>query len=118
MPGNDEARAKLSKSELLRVCEEFQSERDAAKRDAARAFDERNVALAEARANKDRLDWLNLHKSAAFAPCNTHVARHASRVSIVFHAPPSYFLREAFGNDVREAIDAARRALATPPAGA
>lgn len=36
-----------TRTELRRVAEEFKSERDAAKRDAMRAFDERNIALAD-----------------------------------------------------------------------
>lgn len=35
----------LTRTELLRIVEEFKSERDAAKRDAMRAFDERNILL-------------------------------------------------------------------------
>lgn len=35
-----------TRTELIRIVEEFKSERDAAKRDAARAFDERNILLA------------------------------------------------------------------------
>jgi hypothetical protein len=34
-----------TRSELLRIIEEMKSERDAAKRDTLRAFDERNVLL-------------------------------------------------------------------------
>lgn len=35
----------LTRAELLRVIEEFKSERDAAKRDTLRAFEERDLAL-------------------------------------------------------------------------
>lgn len=37
----------LTRTELRRIAEEFMSERDAAKRDALRAFDERDLALNE-----------------------------------------------------------------------
>jgi hypothetical protein len=40
----------LTRTELRRIAEEFKSERDAAKRDAMRAFDERNIALDRATA--------------------------------------------------------------------
>jgi hypothetical protein len=46
----------LSRTELRRVAEEFKSERDAAKRDAMRAFDERNALLHEMTQLKARAD--------------------------------------------------------------
>jgi hypothetical protein len=44
---------KLSRTEMIRVLREFMSERDAAKQSAMRAFDERNLALADTR----RFEW-------------------------------------------------------------
>jgi hypothetical protein len=48
---------KLSRTEMIRVLDEFRSARDAAERAAMRAFDERNLALADTR----RIDWLEQH---------------------------------------------------------
>jgi len=42
---SDDSLPDLTRTELRRIADEFRSERDAAKRDTMRAFDERNVAL-------------------------------------------------------------------------
>ena len=48
--------SELSRKELLRVIEEFKSERDAAKESAMRAFDERNILLNENKALRQERD--------------------------------------------------------------
>lgn len=101
MPGNDEARAKLSKAELLRVCEEFQSERDAAKRDVLRLADERNLALFEVERWKQR--FLRLYEGCAH--------EHGPRAAVFERECP---ICEAM-SESQSVYDAA---LATPPAGA
>jgi hypothetical protein len=57
-PAPVEVAPDLTRTELRRIAEEFKSERDAAKRDAMRAFDERNVLLAEnARLAAEKADF-------------------------------------------------------------
>lgn len=46
----------LTRTELRRIAEEFKAERDAAKADAMRAFDERNILLAQLAALQKHLD--------------------------------------------------------------
>jgi hypothetical protein len=50
---------KLSRTEMVRVLEEFRSERDAAKRDVLRAVEERNALIAELQAITARLQAQN-----------------------------------------------------------
>lgn len=57
----------LTRTELRRIAEEFQSERDAAKRDVMRAFDERNVALDRATAAETSLARVTAEREALAA---------------------------------------------------
>lgn len=48
----------LTRTELRRIAEEFKTERDAAKRDTLRAFDERNILLNENMALTEKCEKL------------------------------------------------------------
>lgn len=79
-----DTRPDLTRAEIWRVADEFQSERDAAKRDAARMQDERDIALnrcaaltnelAEARRERDELAAL-LREALPFVDTNPDLHR-------------------------------------------
>lgn len=56
---------KLSRTELLRVLDEFRSERDAAKRSALRAFEERDIEIDRSKVVAERVE--KLHKACEAA---------------------------------------------------
>ena len=73
---------KLSRTELLRVLDEFKSERDAAKRDAMRAFDERNIALARAEAAEAECARLRQEAAQAYEAA-AKVCEHRASWSVL-----------------------------------
>jgi hypothetical protein len=71
----------LSNTELRRIAEEFMSERDAAKRDTMRAFDERDIALAELQMLLPKCIWDDCDQEAIY--CEGHAREYVAGLADV-----------------------------------
>lgn len=88
---------RLSRTELQSVAEEFRSERDAAKRDTVRAFDERNLALTELahlRQAMKRLESAVARWWEGRRPVGWNVAQHAASAAVNAHYPADVALAD------------------------